>query len=194
MTFDSSRLANAWERYVARGAALHPPFRTYLAAGATADQLAAAERTVGCAFPPDLRFLLALHNGSDAYQVLPGWDLFSTDRLADEWKIWEDLYHEQFKPEGYTCKPDGPIKGDEWWRLKWLPFCGDGGGNHLCLDMDPAPDGLAGQVITMWHDTGERIVVANSLTEFIELIAGDIEAGKLVWNEEWGGINEPQTG
>ena len=91
----------------------------------------------------------------------------------------------------YCCTPNGAIKGDEWWRLQWIPFCGDGGGNHLCLDMDPPAGGTKGQIITMWHDTDGRDIVGKSLTDFISIIAGDIEKGNLVWNEDWGGIYEP---
>jgi molybdopterin molybdotransferase len=81
---------------------------------------------------------------------LPGWELFSAARIVDEWGVWEDLRRNQFVPEDYTSEPEGSILGDEWWRLAWIPFCGDGGGNHLCVDLDPAPGGTAGQVITMW--------------------------------------------
>ena len=80
------------------------------------------------------------------------------------------------------------IKGDEWWRLPWIPFCGDGGGNHLCVDMEPAEGGINGQVITMWHNDARRELIAKSLTEFIEIIAGDFERGALIWDEEWGGV------
>jgi hypothetical protein len=44
------------------------------------------------------------------YHVLPGWELFSTERIADEWKVWEDLYRTQFKPENYDCEPCGLSK------------------------------------------------------------------------------------
>lgn len=145
-----------------------------------------------CAFPADLRHLLKLHNGSNEHQVLPGWELFPTERIADEWTVWADLYHREFKPDGFDCEPNGPIRGDEWWRLKWIPFCGDGGGNHLCVDMEPPTKGALGQVITMWHDDASREVAAPSLTELIELLADDFEAGLLTWDDEMGGVYASQ--
>jgi cell wall assembly regulator SMI1 len=190
--FDPRTLETVWGRYQRAATAAHAPFPTYLDVGATTVQIALSEQAVNCAFPPDLRHLLNLHNGSREYQVLPGWELFSADRIVDEWKIWEDLYRTQFKPENYSCEPAGLIKGDEWWRMRWIPFCGDGGGNHLCVDMDPAEGGVIGQVITMWHDDPSRTVVATSLTKYIEMIADEFERGALTWDNERDGVYEAE--
>jgi cell wall assembly regulator SMI1 len=189
MSFDPARFDAAWRRYVAAAVASHAAFPSYLHSGAAEEEIAATERAIEASLPQDLRHLLKLHNGSEhGLFVLPRWELFSASRIADEWSIWADLYHSQFKPEGYTSDPSGPVQGDEWWRLKWIPFCGDGGGNHLCVDLDPAPGGTTGQVITMWHDSPERDFIASSLTEFVEIIADDFERGELRWDEEWGGV------
>jgi cell wall assembly regulator SMI1 len=191
-SFDPARFDAAWKRYVDAATRAHAAFPTYLAPGASEDEVAAAEIAVKCAFPADLRHLLKLHNGSNEHQVLPGWELFPTERIADEWTVWADLYHSEFKPDGFDCEPNGPIRGDEWWRLKWIPFCGDGGGNHLCVDMEPPAKGTLGQVITMWHDDASREVAAPSLTELIELLADDFEAGLLTWDDEMGGVYATQ--
>lgn len=90
-------------------------------------------------------------------------------------------------PEGYDCEPSGPIKGDEWWRLGWIPFCGDGGGDHLCVDLDPADGGTVGQVISMWHDMPNRDLTGTSLTDFIEIIAADAEAAISSGTRKWAG-------
>jgi cell wall assembly regulator SMI1 len=55
---------------------------------------------------------------------------------------------------------------DDWWNPRWIPFTHDGGGNHLCLDLDPAEGGAVGQVISMWHDSGERAVQGHSFGEW----------------------------
>lgn len=192
MTFDPRRLEAAWERYVAAIEKTHPAFRTYLAAGASEDDIQAAEQAVKAIFPPDLRHFLRLHAGSNNCFVLPGWELFEPARIAEEWAIWEELRRTQFVPEGYDCEPHGPIRGDEWWRLGWIPFCGDGGGDHLCVDLDPAEGGTVGQVISMWHDMPNRDITGASLTDFIEIISADAEAGNLVWDEDMGGVYEAQ--
>ncbi len=187
--FDPSRFDAAWERYLGAIERGHPTFRTYFAAGASEAQVNEAEKALKLRFPSDLRHLLLRHAGSlDEQQVLPGWMLFSPPRIVDEWRIWEGLRSEQFVPDGQDCEPQGPIKGDEWWRLGWIPFCGDGGGNHLCVDVDPPAKGKSGQVISMWHDDAARALIAGSLTEFIEIIARDAENSLLAWDEQWGGV------
>lgn len=187
--FDPAAFDNAWRRYTAAVTKAHPPFMGYFNKGASADEIASAERTILTPLSYDLRHLLSLHNGSTEEFVLPGWELFSAKRIVDEWKIWEELWRAEFKPDNEPCMPVGPICSDEWWRLKWIPFCGDGGGNHLCIDMEPARGGTVGQVITMWHDEPTRALIAPSLTAFIAQIAADFEQGKLVWDEDWGGVN-----
>ena len=190
MAFDPDRFDKAWRRYTEALAKQHPAFKSYFAPGATAAQIDEVERTIGCALPPDSRHLLSVHNGAEA-QVLPGWEMFSTQRIVDEWRIWEDLYQTEFNLYGYDCEPVGPVRGDEWWRLKWIPLTGDGGGNHLCADMEPAEGGDVGQIITMWHDDATRAVVAQSLTAFIEMIADKVDSGELHWDDDWGGVYEP---
>ncbi|NNC38126.1 MAG: hypothetical protein EX271_09145 [Acidimicrobiales bacterium] len=189
--FDQEFFDEEWKLYIDCAEKSHPPFKSYLAQGAKLEDITSAETAIACEFSEDLKHLLSLHDGSNEYQVLPGWELYSCARIVDEWSVWENLYQTQFKPEKYRCNPNGTIKGDEWWRLKWIPFCGDGGGNHLCLDMDPPAGGTIGQIITMWHDADNRDVAAKSLTGYISMIAGDIDDGDLVWNEEWGGIHLP---
>jgi cell wall assembly regulator SMI1 len=192
MSFDPQRFDRAWARYVAAIAASKADFGDLFAAGAPSGDIEDAERAIGVKFPADLRHLLAKHDGAEGgVFVLPGWELFPAVQIVEEYKVWEELRREQFNPDGMDCEPEGPIKGDEWWRLGWIPFCGDGGGNHLCVDMDPAEGGTVGQVITMWHDDGLREMISPSLTEFVELIAEDAEAGDLLWDENWGGVYSP---
>ncbi len=187
--FDPSRFDAAWERYLAAIEKAYPAFRGLFAAGADAHEIDQAEREVAAKLPADLRHLLGKHAWSLGGQpVLPGWELFSPARIVDEWRIWEELRRTEFVPDAIGCQPEGPIKPDEWWRLGWIPFCGDGGGNHLCVDIDPAWGGAPGQVISMWHDEATRALVARSLTDFVEILARDAESGAIAWDAEWGGV------
>jgi len=52
------------------------------------------------------------------------------------------------------------------------------------LDLDPAPTGVVGQIITMWHDTPEREVVADSFAELLAQFAEDLENDLYVFSEE----------
>ena len=72
-------------------------------------------------------------------------------------------------------------------NILWIPITYDGSGNHYCVDMDPAPDGTSGQIITMWHDGGERELMADSFTDWLTRLADEYERGEWVYSEDdWG--------
>ncbi|WP_093230465.1 SMI1/KNR4 family protein [Thermoflavimicrobium dichotomicum] len=71
----------------------------------------------------------------------------------------------------------GPVKGDRWWRTKWIPITSDGGGNNHCIDLDPDEGGTPGQIITMWHDEGSRECIASSFREWFANIVTKLENG-----------------
>lgn len=51
-----------------------------------------------------------------------------------------------------------------WWRPGWRPFAINGGGDHLCLDLEGTFTGHAGQLIDHWHNDEARPVVFYTLT------------------------------
>ena len=60
---------------------------------------------------------------------------------------------------------------DLWWSPRWIPLTGNGAGDHLCVDLDPAPGGAPGQVITMWHMDDVREVKAAGWAAWLEGVA-----------------------
>lgn len=54
-----------------------------------------------------------------------------------------------------------------WWSAKWIPLVASGGGDFQCLDLDPAPSGQMGQILSFGHDEGERPLLANSFVEWL---------------------------
>jgi cell wall assembly regulator SMI1 len=69
------------------------------------------------------------------------------------------------------------VKIDQWWRTKWVPITANGGGDHHCLDLDPAENGSIGQVIEMWHEDENRELVGDSFKECFNIIVGNLENG-----------------
>lgn len=73
-----------------------------------------------------------------------------------------------------------------WVHPGWLPLTDDGGGNHVCVDLDPAPGGAVGQVIVVLADHPRRSVLAPSWTDFLEGLVDALEGGRLVATEDRG--------
>jgi cell wall assembly regulator SMI1 len=62
----------------------------------------------------------------------------------------------------------------------------DGSGNHDCLDLDPAEDGVAGQVIRMWHDDSTRELVGENFSQWVAYYVEDLQEGRFVYDAEYG--------
>ncbi|WP_353931825.1 SMI1/KNR4 family protein [Okeanomitos corallinicola TIOX110] len=66
----------------------------------------------------------------------------------------------------------------------WIPLTYDGGGNHCCLDLDPAEGGNLGQIITMWHDDGVRAIIAPIFRAWLQQYADNLGSGDYGFEED----------
>jgi len=147
-------------------------------------EIAALEAITSIKLPEEFISFLKVHNGQsgDSGWIIGGSELLSSERIIEEWTVWNDLLQSgNFK--GYEEDRSNGVKSD-WWNPKWIPFTYDGGGNHLCIDLDPSENGTHGQVITMWHDDGEREVKAKSFGAWFSQYVQDVESGKYVYLDE----------
>jgi cell wall assembly regulator SMI1 len=99
--------------------------------------------------------------------------LLSTQRILDEWKVWKGLYDkESFKD--WDVEPQSGV-ANVWWQPAWIPLTYNGCGDHHCLDLGPANEGIDGQIITMWHDSEERVILAKNYTQWFEHLVQTFE-------------------
>lgn len=135
--------------------------------------LAELHAALGAMLPDDVIDSLRLHDGqADPDAVFTESDaLLSAQEIVAQWSIWRKLVTGGDFDE-MTSEPDAGIR-DDWYNLKWIPFTHDGSGNHLCIDLDPAEGGVAGQVIRVWHDDELRERVASSYAEWLARVAAE---------------------
>jgi cell wall assembly regulator SMI1 len=184
----SNVVADAWARLEgwlqenwAEGlAALQPP--------ATDAQIATLESALGVVLPADYVASLKCHDGQfeASAWIFDQGELLSADAVLAQWKIWRELLDDGDFEDGRS-DPHPGIR-DDWWNDKWIPFTHNGGGDHLCLDLDPAEGGRAGQVIAMWHDMAERERQGESFGAWFARYVDDVLAGKVCYSEESGGM------
>ncbi|MCE1184953.1 MAG: SMI1/KNR4 family protein [Rhodocyclales bacterium] len=160
--------------------ALNPP--------ASAQDIEALEQALGLTLPQDFVACLRLHNGQDstAGGLFDGAEFLSTHAILGQWKIWKDLL-DSGDFAGISSEPAAGIRND-WWNPKWIPFTHNGGGDHLCLDLAPTPEGQSGQIITMWHDMGNRERLAESFQAWLAHYIQDVQAGRYVYSDDFGGL------
>jgi len=157
----------------------------------------AVEEKIGLAFPEDLKASYLVQNGveygEDELNIVVGpydeyndmaFCLLPIEQIADEWQVWKDL-NDVGEFEGETGEPDNEIV-DDWWSNGWIPIAGDGGGDFICIDMNPANGGTVGQVIYAPHDAPERSLLASSWSEYLQNLADEMERGNLEYDEDNG--------
>ncbi len=154
---------------------------------ATDEQIAQLEAQLEAKLPADYIACLKVHNGQSGYaSVFDGMEFLSCEEVVSQWKVWKELLDGgDFKD--ICSAPDEEIKND-WWNPKWIPFTHNGGGDHLCLDLDPSSSGTVGQIITMWHDMEAREFKARNFGEYFENYVSGVLTGKYAYSEEYGGL------
>lgn len=165
-----------------------PEVHNSLNAPVSPGRLVALAANLRTPIPQDLQEAWAVHDGQapDAPGLVNAATLLSVQGMQAQWAIWKALWDAgQFA--GSNAEARGPVR-PEWWNPRWLPFTHDGAGNHLCLDLDPALGGRPGQVIQVWHDSPERIVIAPSFADWFSGFAVDVEAGAYRYDLDLGGL------
>jgi cell wall assembly regulator SMI1 len=126
MTVDSS-----WARITAWLGAQVPAMAAGFAPPATDDEVDAASREVGVAFPPDLRAWFGLVGGNEGQfgSLVPAYfdPLSVAASLADR-KIWLEVGEDE---------EVGDVAGTEEfaWHPSWVPIAQDAGGTTLFVDL-----------------------------------------------------------
>ena len=170
-----------------------------LAPGATEAEIADTEARTGFPFPPDVRQSYLRHDGQlgdfgepQGGTFIP--DYFGWLSIARAVYMWQgnietlgDL--EDDIPDGEGADPG--VKA-VFLDPAWVPFAKAIGGNQICLDFDPAPGGSVGQIVEFNHEAEGQRCLAPSFRVWLEMIAGDLETGRLVWNAELEGYEYPE--
>jgi internalin A len=165
-----------------------PQLEASLQGPASEAEIARVESMLGIQLPQELRELYLLHNGEDRMGpgLFFGLRFLSLEELAAEWQVWADLEEEYGEEDNHYSVPLGWIK-ERYINRGWLPISEDGGGNHLGIDMAPAEQGIAGQVINFGRDEETKYVIAHQLSDMLRFIRDTVKEGRFKVNdeEEW---------
>lgn len=177
----------AWDRIEAWLKANAPKWKP-LQRGATAAQIAKAEKELGRKLPADVKASYRRHNGTDDHGFFPdhagadvSWYLLPLTGVVGEAEEWAELLEDG---DFDDAKPKGK-KGvrKEVWNRGWVPVAGNGGGDCWCIDLAPAAGGVRGQVIHVSHEMAPREVLARSFRDWLGAIAVALEAGEYRYQE-----------
>jgi cell wall assembly regulator SMI1 len=189
-------MKDVWDRIHEALRQCAPDVLDSLRPGATDEQIRAAERKMGVILPADVKACYRVHDGAElsivgepAY-VMFGWGWGSLERVCLNWRGMRELHEEFLGLEEFVSTSDGTVR-TEWWHPAWIPLT-EFNGNHHCLDLAPEPGGAIGQIILWRNYDNNRVVVARSLTEWLNALAADLEAG--FWrSDDHGGLMDADT-
>lgn len=148
---------------------------------ATAAEIASFEALVGRRMPPSFHQLYLWHDGedNDRFGHFYGLPLMPLRAAADEWNAWGGVLS-SLKGNRYVVGggawPEGAVD-PSYINRHWIPLTHDSSGNHIGLDLDPWPGGRIGQVILFGRDEDVKVVLADSLGQFLSWIADLLEGG-----------------
>ena len=185
-------IQETWDRICAWLQTNAPETLNELGNPATMNAIESAAISMNAELLPDYIQFYQTLDGAESCGVCPShdeWDqmAFTPMSLEDAVSAWEMLKEllemGEFDDQPASC--DDRVT-NVWWSTSWIPFADNGGGDYYCIDLAPAKGGKIGQVISHSHETGEHVVLADSLTEYLRRIADDIEAGKFEYDEVYG--------
>jgi cell wall assembly regulator SMI1 len=99
----------------------------------------------------------------NAYDTI---DIEAIDYKLEKMNKWLDEGAFEGKIEHIDGDPS-PLMQNVWWNKKWVPFAEDGGGNLLCIDLDPGEQGVSGQIIGFERGSGPYPTEFKSFGEFL---------------------------
>lgn len=138
-------------------------------------ELDTLETHIGLRLPGAYRILYKTHGdwgGTFGLRHMP------LESVLSGWNTWRDLEADSQETEGHVSYPPGAIKAQDI-NLGWIPFLEDKGGNEVGVDLNPAPAGKVGQVITYGRDEEHKDVLAPSLEAFLTEYVARLEAGRV---------------
>ncbi|WP_411349958.1 SMI1/KNR4 family protein [Paenibacillus sp. WLX2291] len=150
-------------------------------------EIAQVEQAMNITFPDEWKQLYHTHNGESRSGpgLFFGLQFLSLNEMLSEWKIWSDLESDYQELGDHYSIPSGWVK-EQYINRKWIPFCHDGGGNHLGIDLDPDENGVVGQVINFGRDEETKFVIAHNLGEFIHFMRNTVREGNYTVEQEDG--------
>lgn len=178
-----TQVAQAWAQLEAHLQRTDPAQLADLNGPAAMAEIAALEQELGTSLPQAFKECLARHDGQagGADWIFDGDEFLSIARILAEWRVLTAMVCSgEF--DARESAPGAGVKAG-WWRPGWVPFTADGAGNHLCLDLDPALGGRAGQVVGFDHEFGSRVVQAPGFAQWFAdftraTVAPDQEGGE----------------
>jgi cell wall assembly regulator SMI1 len=169
-------ITELWLRYTALLKEKLPPLYARLNPPASQKTLDKAKKDYKISENPffsELVEILKINNGGTVgFELIPIEYMFP-DPLGHYAWLKEDFEDE---PTIYYSIPKGYVK-TTYLCKNWIEFASDGIGGGLYIDLEPSEKGKKGQIISFHRDEEQRVVFADSLSDFLLALIKKLETG-----------------
>lgn len=136
-----------------------PAYYATLSPPATEAEIVALEAEFQVTLPPELRLWFGWRNGQKGFDnFFQNNMLHSVSSAAEAMRVNCEMLEA------------GEFELKNWWAPGWVPFLENGGGDHVCLDLEGTFTGQPGQIIRHWHDWESRTVLFPNLSAWLTAV------------------------
>ena len=170
---------NLWQKIQQSLLAIAPSIGKSFHKPAEESQIKALEDAVAQPLPESFKQYLRTFNGqeqSDSPNYFMGYNLLlPTDEIIETYQMLvEDFEGESIADELNPNKIQPVL-----WNKGWIPFTDFEATTRICIDLNPAGNGVKGQVIMLYPGIdyqSDEVVLANSFKEFTQKIWNILDA------------------
>ena len=170
---------NLWQKIQQSLLAIAPSIGKSFHKPAEESQIKALEDAVAQPLPESFKQYLRTFNGqeqSDSPNYFMGYNLLlPTDEIIETYQMLvEDFEGESISDELNPNKIQPVL-----WDKGWIPFTDFEATTRICIDLNPATNGVKGQVIMLYPGIdyqSDEVVLANSFKEFTQKIWNILDA------------------
>lgn len=172
---------NHMDRYLAELQKKIPDIEGRLNAGAGEEQLEQLARKAGCGLPAELLELYRRFDGEDMAGntgFFAGLQFLSLEKMLSDFSFFRGV-EDEMTAMGTKAIQEEPVSG-----LCWLPIAYDCARAWLVMDLSPAEEGKAGQIITLDYDMDRCYLLADSLDDLFAKMTAWLRQGILIVDAE----------
>ena len=142
-------------------------------------QIKALEDVIAQPLPESFKEFLRTFNGqeqSDSPHYFMGYNLLlPTDEIIETYQMQEEDFEGESIADELNPNKIQPVL----WDKGWVPFTDFEATTRICIDLNPATNGVKGQVIMLYPGIdyqSDEVVLANSFEEFTQKIWNILDA------------------
>ncbi|HPO97721.1 MAG TPA: SMI1/KNR4 family protein [Bacillota bacterium] len=181
----SKSVRDLWEMYCGWIRENEPDYYANLNQGCQEPVFDEFERVTGYKFPDDLKEIYLINDGENDIDISEddnensgiffGLFFIPFEEVVGELNDNKELIDDEGEggirllSRGCISYPEGAVR-EEYINEGWIPFIKDFGGNFIGIDLKPGPKGKSGQIINFGRDEDEKLVIADSVKDFLILL------------------------